>query len=128
MDFFLGFTKLNPTAVAWLCSIKMLFLEISQNSQESICARVSFLINLQPLGLLIVLLNSVTCSVFVLIRIDTIFQRISKIISKFAFQGVTHRQKQTFSKFYLAADTLWLAKTARRVLGYITDVVIFVVF
>ena len=75
MDFFLGFTKLNPKAVAWLCSIKMLFLEISQNSRESICARVSFLINLQPLGLLIVLLNSATCSVFILIRIDTIFSK-----------------------------------------------------
>ena len=30
----------------------------SQNSQENICTRVSFLIKLQPLGLLIVLLNS----------------------------------------------------------------------
>ena len=30
----------------------------SQNSQENICIRVSFLIKLQPLGLLIVLLNN----------------------------------------------------------------------
>ena len=29
------------------CSVKKVFLEISQNSQEKICARVSFLINLQ---------------------------------------------------------------------------------
>ena len=29
------------------CSLKKLFSEISQNSQEKICARVSFLINLQ---------------------------------------------------------------------------------
>ena len=42
---------------------KKLFLEISQNSQENICARVSVLIKLQPLGLLIVLLNSITHTV-----------------------------------------------------------------
>ena len=29
------------------CSVKKLFLEISQNSQENTCARVSFLIKLQ---------------------------------------------------------------------------------
>ena len=43
---------------------KKLFLEISQNSQENICTRVSFLIKLQPLGLLLVLLNSFTCRHF----------------------------------------------------------------
>ena len=31
-------------AVAQRCSVKKLFLEISQNSQENICARASFLI------------------------------------------------------------------------------------
>ena len=30
--------------VAQRCSVKMVFLEISQNSQENICVRVSFLI------------------------------------------------------------------------------------
>ena len=34
-------------AVARRCSSKKVFLEISQNSQENTCARVSFLINLQ---------------------------------------------------------------------------------
>ena len=34
----------------WRCSVKKLFLEISQNSQENSCARVSFLIKLQPWG------------------------------------------------------------------------------
>ena len=29
------------------CSVREVFLEISQNSQENTCARVSFLINLQ---------------------------------------------------------------------------------
>ena len=34
-------------AVAQRCSVKKMFLEISQNSQENTCARVSFLIKLQ---------------------------------------------------------------------------------
>ena len=35
----------------WRCSVKKVFLEISQNSQENTCARVSFLINLRPVTL-----------------------------------------------------------------------------
>ena len=38
---------LQPEAVAQRCSVKMVFLEILQSSQENTCARVSFLINLQ---------------------------------------------------------------------------------
>ena len=34
-------------AVIQTCSVKKVFLEISQNSQENTCARVSFLIKLQ---------------------------------------------------------------------------------
>ena len=34
-------------AVIWSCSVKKVFLEFSQNSQENTCARVSFLIKLQ---------------------------------------------------------------------------------
>ena len=34
-------------AVVQRCSVKKMFLEISQNSQENICSRVSFLIKLQ---------------------------------------------------------------------------------
>ena len=37
-------------AVARRCSIKKVFLEISQNSQENTCARVSFLIKLKAFG------------------------------------------------------------------------------
>ena len=44
-DFFLGFTKLNPKAVARMCSLKRLFLEISENLQKSICARVLYYID-----------------------------------------------------------------------------------
>ena len=53
MEFTLNSSKLwasgiNPEAVARRCSVKGLFLEISQNSQESSCARVSFLKKLWP--------------------------------------------------------------------------------
>ena len=37
-----------PEAVAQTCSIKKVFLEISQNPQENTCARVSFLIKKLP--------------------------------------------------------------------------------
>ena len=43
------FNFLYSEAVAQTCSVKKVFLEILQNSQESICARVSFLIKLQAL-------------------------------------------------------------------------------
>ena len=42
---------LKTEAVVRGCSLKKLFLEISQNSQEDTCARVSFLINLQDASL-----------------------------------------------------------------------------
>ena len=41
------FSLLSEEAVAQTCSVKKLFLEISQNSQENTFARVSFLIKLQ---------------------------------------------------------------------------------
>ena len=43
--------KLFPEAVTQRCSVKNVFLEISQNSQENTCARTSFLIKWQALGL-----------------------------------------------------------------------------
>ena len=42
---------LKIEAVVRRCSIKKVFLEISQNSQEKACARVSFLIKLQASGI-----------------------------------------------------------------------------
>ena len=38
-------------AVAWKCSVKMVFLKISQTSQENTFARVSFFMKLQASGL-----------------------------------------------------------------------------
>ena len=40
-----------PEAVIQRCSVKNVFLENLQNSQENTCARVSFLIKLQASGL-----------------------------------------------------------------------------
>ena len=55
---------------------KKLFLEISQSSQENLCARVSFLIKLQPLGLLIVyIIKSYYSCCIMLMRIDTILSK-----------------------------------------------------
>ena len=39
---------LNKEAVAQRCSLKKVFVEILQNSQENTCARVSFFIMLRP--------------------------------------------------------------------------------
>ena len=39
--------NLSTEAIAQRCSVKKVFLEIPQNSQESTCARVSFLTKLQ---------------------------------------------------------------------------------
>ena len=39
--------RCNAEAVVQRCSVKKMFLEIPQNSQENTCARVSFLIKLQ---------------------------------------------------------------------------------
>ena len=38
-------------AVAWRCFVEKLLLEISQNSQEIACVKVSFLMKLHVLGL-----------------------------------------------------------------------------
>ena len=40
-------SQVYSEALSQRCSVKKVFLEISQNSQESTCARVSFLIKLQ---------------------------------------------------------------------------------
>ena len=42
---------LHSEAVAWRCSVKRVFLEFLQNSQENTCVRVSFSIMLEALGL-----------------------------------------------------------------------------
>ena len=46
------FNNLQICVVVRGCSVKKVFLEISQISQENTCARVPFLIKLQALGLM----------------------------------------------------------------------------
>ena len=48
MQFLFRFIK---EAVVWTCSVEKAFIDILQNSQENTCARVSFIIKLQALGL-----------------------------------------------------------------------------
>ena len=48
---FKDFWKLLTEALTHWCSVKKVFLEISQNPQENTCARISFLIKLQAWGL-----------------------------------------------------------------------------
>ena len=48
MQFLFRFIK---EAVVWRCSVEKAFIDILQNSQENTCARVSFIIKLQALGL-----------------------------------------------------------------------------
>ena len=44
------FCGIFTEAVAWRCSVEKVFLEISQDSQENTCARVSFLVKFHALG------------------------------------------------------------------------------
>ena len=50
---FITFSNHLNKSSHWRCSAKMMFLKISQNSQENICATLSFLIKLQVLKSLI---------------------------------------------------------------------------
>ena len=48
--------KKEVEAVAQTCSGKKVLLEISQNSRENTCARVSFLVKLQATGVFLLIL------------------------------------------------------------------------
>ena len=54
MNKFLNYNNSGSTGSALytrMCSVKKIFLKVSQNSQENTCARVSFLIKLQTAAL-----------------------------------------------------------------------------
>ena len=68
----------EPEAVVRRCFVEKVFLEISRNSQENICARASFLINLQALDLQLYqkeTLTQVLSCEFCQISKNTIFYR-----------------------------------------------------
>ena len=54
---------MSSEAVVRRCSVKEVFLKISQNSQENTCARVSFLIKLQALGTLAQVFSCEFCEI-----------------------------------------------------------------
>ena len=72
---YLSFYWLYIEAVIRGVLLKKVFLEISQNSQENSCARVSFLIKLQALGLQLYLKRDSGTGVFL------------SVFAKFAFVG-----------------------------------------
>ena len=49
--FYYKFNSFTKEAAVQTCSVRKVLLGISQNLQENTCARVSFLIKLQALGL-----------------------------------------------------------------------------
>ena len=55
----------DTEAVAWRCSVKNVFLEISQNSKETTCVKVSFLIKVHVWGLQLYQKRDFGTSVFV---------------------------------------------------------------
>ena len=50
--FLLEILLIKTKTVVWMCSVEKVFLEISQNSQENTCAKVSLLIKLQACNLI----------------------------------------------------------------------------
>ena len=56
-------TRKSAEAVIQRCSVKKVFLEISQNSQENTCARVSFLINFIKKETLVQVLSCKFCEI-----------------------------------------------------------------
>ena len=69
----IGFTKLNPKAVARMCSTKKVVpRNLAKFIGKHLCQSL-FLIMFQSLGLLLVLLNSIAHAV--LIRIDIILSK-----------------------------------------------------
>ena len=65
--------RLFSEAVAQRCSVEMVLLEISQNSQENTCARLSFLIKLQASGIIKCLVNLLYFQVYVKIERKIIY-------------------------------------------------------
>ena len=55
----------DSEAVAQRCSVKKVFLKISQNSQESTCARVSFLIKLQAQSATLLKKSHIVCEILI---------------------------------------------------------------
>ena len=80
------------------CSIKKVFLEISQISQENTCARVSFLIKLRASGNLINLFSCEFCE-----------------ISKSTFFSVdTRRGFKSIRRLYDVGDVVYVLQTLKR--------------
>ena len=75
----------SSAAVVQRCSVKKVLLEISQNSQENPCARVSFLIKLQAWGLKETLALVFSCE-FCEISKNTFFYKTPPVAASVSFE------------------------------------------
>ena len=83
-------------AVVRMCSVKKLFLEISQNSQENTCDRVSCLINLQAKACNFIIkeiLAQVLCCEFCEISKNTFFYRTPPVAASLVSTVTLQNQK-----------------------------------
>ena len=96
-----------------MCSIKKLFLEISENSQKNMCQSLFFnkVAAFRPINSIIKQYYS--CCI-ILIRIDNILSKnIQKKFQNLLFKKFPAKlgdQTDIFWKFYSPGDTLWLPK------------------
>ena len=76
--------KLVPKAVVQRCSGKKVFLNISQNSQENTCARVSFLLKVQAEACKFIkketLVQKISCELCEIFR-NTFFYRTPPVVA-----------------------------------------------
>ena len=108
-----------------MCSIKKLSLEILENLQKNICARVSFFDKVKAFRPINSIIKQYCSCCIMLIRIDTI---LSKNIQN-NFQSLLLKkllaqlgdQTDVYWKFYLPADTVRLPKTTGLALGYTSE-------
>ena len=91
------FSIQQSEAVVQMCSVKKVFLEISQNSQENICTRVFFLKKLQAGGQSLLYLKKSLPQVFSCefcgISKNTFSLRMFLIDKKIVFTEKRHRVK-----------------------------------
>ena len=92
-------------AVVRMCSVKKLFLEILQNSQENTCDRVSYLINLQAKACNFIIketLAQVLCCEFCEISKNTFFYRTPPVAASLVSTVTLQNQKiNNFFKQFL---------------------------
>ena len=96
----------HAEAVDRRCSVKKVFLKISQNSQKNTCARVSFLITLQVLGTVLETLAQVFFCGFCEVFKNTFFYRAPPVTASAhaTSKRVKNIKQSTISDYLLTFD------------------------